>query len=160
MDKEFQSIALIAYNAFSHFDIPAIFTDAKGFLIWCNSSFEKLSEYSLEEIKGKRPGEFLQGPDSDPDNIKVMANAIANHRGFEIEIANYTKSGKKYVTHISCEPVFDDAKKLVGFFSIQPKVTRKNLLEEKKLSESKHLFESIFNNADVAVIIADDDMVV
>lgn len=154
------SISSIAQKAFEHLDSPAIFTDEKGFLVWCNPSFERLSEYKLQEIKGKRPGEFLQGEDSDPEVIKIMSQAIRDQRGFEIEIENYSKSGKKYITQISCEPVFDDTNKLIGFFSIQPRVSRKKIIQEKKIAESKHLLETIIDNAEVAIIIADDDMIV
>ncbi|NRB60330.1 MAG: PAS domain-containing sensor histidine kinase [Winogradskyella sp.] len=153
-------VSEIAKKAFENSDSPSIFTDEYGFIVWCNQAFERISEYTLSEVKGKRPGQILQGSESDPKKVQVMKEAVANARAFELEIDNYTKSGKKYRTQISCEPVFDDSNLHIGFFSIQPTVTRKKLIDQRKLVEATKLLEAIFNNAQVAVIIADDDMIV
>jgi PAS domain S-box-containing protein len=153
-------ISKIAEYAFQNFDSPVIFTDVHGEVIWCNSAFEKLSEYKLDEIKGKTPGFLLQGKDSDREKIKMMANAIKEKLGFETEIVNYSKSGKQYLTQISCEPVFDDFNNHIGFYAIQPRVSRSRLINERLLTEANQLSQSIFDNAEVTIIIADDDMIV
>ena len=89
-------VSEIAKKAFENSDSPSIFTDEYGFIVWCNQAFERISEYTLSEVKGKRPGQILQGSESDPKKVQVMKEAVANARAFELEIDNYTKSGKKY----------------------------------------------------------------
>lgn len=45
----------------SHIEEIIVITDKNGFIIWANEWFTKLTEYSLEEVQGKKPGSFLQG---------------------------------------------------------------------------------------------------
>lgn len=76
---------------------PILFTDADGFLLWANESFLNLTGYTLEEILGQKPGAFLQGPDTDPETVKVMSKALKSQKGFVVEVLNYTKDGKSYM---------------------------------------------------------------
>ena len=50
---------------------------------------------------------FLQGPDSDPETIKAMRQAIANGTSFSGEILNYRKSGTPFWNDLAITPVKD-----------------------------------------------------
>ena len=58
-----------------------IVTDPAGRLIWCNGARQRLSRYSFDEIQGRKPGDFLQGPDSDAKTVAYMAQQLAAKKG-------------------------------------------------------------------------------
>ncbi|NNJ92089.1 MAG: PAS domain-containing protein, partial [Gammaproteobacteria bacterium] len=53
-----------------------IITDASGNIIWVNQSCETLTGYSLQEMKGLKPGSLLQGPDTDPETVRKLGEAV------------------------------------------------------------------------------------
>ncbi|WP_296618281.1 CheR family methyltransferase [Marivirga sp.] len=123
---ELQKLSLIAQQTRN----SVIITDLDGRINYVNDSFLKLTGYSEAYVMGKKPGEFLQGEETNPNTIKKMGKAIANYDGFEVEIVNYSKSGHKYWTNIICEPMFDRDDEIMGFFSIQSEISHKKDYEE------------------------------
>ncbi|TNF56396.1 MAG: PAS domain S-box protein, partial [Gammaproteobacteria bacterium] len=57
-----------------------IITDAEGRAVWVNAGFERITGYSLAEILGCSPGSLLQGPDTDPESVAVIRQAVAEQR--------------------------------------------------------------------------------
>ena len=124
------SLALVA----KYTDNAVIITDAAGFVEWANDGFERISGYKLEEVKGKKPGSFLQGEETNPETIKEMRECIKNRKGFNVEIVNYTKQGEKYWLGIDVRPIYDNAGELVKFIAIERDITaRKEVEAEKEL---------------------------
>lgn len=96
-----------------------IITDVEGKTTFVNRAFEKLTGYQEAEILGKKPGELLQGKESDKVTIRLMSEAIQKKESFSVEIVNYTKQGHKYWMQIYCEPIFNELNEHCGFFSVQ-----------------------------------------
>ena len=121
-------------------DYAIVITDSEGKVEWINDGFEKLSGYSLKEIKGNKPGQLLQGSASDQEKIELMSAAIRNKEKVETEIFNYTKSGKKYWVNIEIKPIFENGV-LIHYISIQKDLTSiRNVQEE--LREARDLAEA------------------
>ena len=116
-------------------DNLVIITDAKGAIEYVNNAFEKLTEYTLEEVEGKKPGSFLQGPETNPENKAAFSRALVKRKAFTQEILNYTRSGKKYWVSISINPVFNNNGKLEKFIAIEQDIT------ERKEGELQREFE-------------------
>lgn len=100
-----------------------IITDATGKIEWVNNAFYKVTGYTLDEVKGKSPGSFLQGKDTNPATVEYMRDKIRNAQPFACEVYNYTKSGKGYWLRINGQPVFDKAGNVVQFFAIEEDIT-------------------------------------
>ena len=114
---------LIAKVALST-DHIVVVTDATGYIEWVNDGFTKLTEYTLEEVKGKKPGDILQGPET--NKIVVEELSLAIKRGVPItkEILNYSKSGREYWLHMNIQPIFDKNEKLSHFMAIEVDLTK------------------------------------
>jgi two-component system CheB/CheR fusion protein len=86
---------------------------------------------------GKKPGDFLQGKETDTKTVKIMHDAIEARRGFEVDVLNYSKSEYKFWTSISCEPLLDKHDEIIGFFSIQNEISHQKEYEDqiKSLNE-------------------------
>lgn len=151
-EEEVKKLSLVAKKTIN----AVIITDAEERIQWINEAFTRMTGYELNEVIGKRPGTFLQGPESNPVIIRYMRRKIKNKQAFEIDIVNYTKSGKKIWTRIQCQPQFDATGKLTSFFSIQTDITTMKEAEEALLT-SEERYRHLFNNNPQSIVLWDID---
>jgi PAS domain S-box-containing protein len=115
-----------------------LITDAEGRVEWINDGFTRITGYTLDEMRGRRPGELLQGAATDPAAVARMHDALVRHEPFEVDVVNYTKAGQAYWIRISCNPLRDASGALQGFMAIQSDITReKNDAERIRASERR-----------------------
>ena len=100
-----------------------IITDSKERIIWVNKMFEEVTGYSMSEIKGKVPGDVLQGEETDPETIREFKEAIEDERSIRKRILNYTKQGKKLWLDITIDPIFNEDGECTNFIAIERNVT-------------------------------------
>jgi len=105
-----------------------LLTDINGRITWINRAFERTTGFALEEAKGHKPGDLLQGPDSDSKTIAFMREKIRRNEAFTTEVLNYTKSGRAYWVRIACQPEREHDGTLRGFTAIESDIT-----EEKQI---------------------------
>lgn len=101
-----------------------LITDAAGRVTWANSAFEKTTGYSLDMAQGRKPGDLLQGPETDPQTVAYMRDCLARQESFTCEVLNYSRDGSPYWMRISCQPDFDAEGELYGYNAIQTDVTQ------------------------------------
>jgi PAS domain S-box-containing protein len=94
-----------------------------GNIEWVNESFSRVMEYSLEEIVGRNPANFLDGPETKPRTIRRIRAAMTRGKGVSTDIVNYSKSGKKYHLSLEIQPVFNDGGLLENFIAIAADIT-------------------------------------
>ncbi|MFK7978608.1 MAG: response regulator [Saprospiraceae bacterium] len=119
VEKELVRLSLVASQSTN----GVIITDIHGRFEWINAGFTKISGWSLDEVRGKKPGEILQGEQTNPATIKKMRDAIKNGEGFDVEILNYNKSGTPYWIQIICNPLIDQNGAHTGFMAIESDVS-------------------------------------
>lgn len=116
--------------------------DSKGQIEWANHGFTALTGYTLGEVIGRKPKDFLHGEKTDPAMVQVMGRALREQQAFEGEVYNYRKSGQGYWVWLSISPVYDEMGGLQGFISIESDVTdRKELLAS--LQQSRELYRAL-----------------
>lgn len=133
-----------------------IITDRNGLVEWVNEGFTRLTGYTLDELRGSKPGEVLQGPDTDRDTIAYIKSALAEQKGFDAELVNYSKDGEPYWIRIQCSPLFDSSGAVEGVIAIQSDVTYELTLKE-QLRKQKTFFESIFQSNINALTVLDEN---
>ncbi|NLQ18719.1 sensor domain-containing diguanylate cyclase [Marinomonas sp. M1K-6] len=113
-----------------------LYTDINKRVVWCNDGFSRLSGYGLDELKGKKPSDVLQGPETSETTIQKLRRQIDKGWPFEADILNYNKSGKKYWVHLDGVPLRGNSGDIYGYIAIQRDVTAKmnRYLELKKLA--------------------------
>lgn len=104
-------------------DNAVIISDADGLIEYVNNGFYRLTGWSLEEVRGKKPGSFLQGEETDPRTVDVIRQKLKNRDAFYDEILNYRKDGSPYWTSLSINPVFNEGQ-LTNFIAVQADITR------------------------------------
>jgi len=114
-----------------HASEMVVLTDVEGLIEWVNEPFIRTSGYTLQEMRGKKPGRLLQGPESDHAAIKMLRHAVHSALPCECIITNYRKSGTPYPVHISLSPVFGKSG-LEGFLAVERDLSEK---EEKRATD-------------------------
>jgi PAS domain S-box-containing protein len=118
-EHELRKLSLIATKSKS----GVIIADSYGRVEWVNDAFSQISGYQLDEIIGKKPKDFLQGPDATPEKRKALSDALSDKKDIEIVIVNHNKKGEAYYNQLEIVSVFDDAGKHVNFIAIQKDIT-------------------------------------
>lgn len=96
-----------------------LITDRHGCVAWLNPAFTRLSGYTLAELRGRKPGHILQGPDTDPESAALLRHAIRQRQPIAVELLNYRKTGEPYMVSITLSPLRDRGGRLTGFTAIE-----------------------------------------
>lgn len=118
-------------------------TDAAGRIEWVNDGFTKLTGYSLEEIIGKKPGDFLIGPETSAETVQRNSELVRNRQPINCEILNYAKSGRKYWIELQTHPIFNSLGEVTKFFSFQIDITDRKLLHEREQRLNEELEKKV-----------------
>ncbi len=120
-ERENRMLALVA--RYTHNAV--VVTDAEGRTQWVNPGFERLTGYSLAEVRGGQPGALLQGPETDPRAVKLMGDRIVNRKPVQVDVINYRKSGQPYWVTLDIQPVMDEAGEVIHFVAIETDITER-----------------------------------
>ena len=91
-------------------------------MVYISNEFSKHTGYSIEESLGKNC-RFLQGPETDKNDIKQIKLALKLKKRITIDILNYKKNGQKFWNRLRIIPIFDKKKKLIFFAGEQNPVS-------------------------------------
>ena len=149
-----KQLAMVA----EHTDNAVIISDEKGEIEWVNKGFERITGYKLVEVKGKKPGSFLQGPDTDPEVIKLMSEKIKAGESFNSEILNYHKSGQAYWLALSIQPVFHEDK-ITHFIAIESDISERKLFDQQRRDAIEELesFKNILDRTLDMIFMFDEE---
>jgi PAS domain S-box-containing protein len=100
-----------------------VVTDAAGLIEWVNPAFEQRTGWKLEEIRGRKPGEFLQSNRTDQNTIQRISKAIRSAEPIQEELLNRSKYGEEYWVSKDIQPLFGEGGQIEGFISVQTDIT-------------------------------------
>ncbi len=124
-----------------------IISDHHGRIEWVNDSFSKSTGYTIDEVLGKKPKDFLQRTNSDSIAQKKLSEALSKKESVEVKIVNFTKNGLPYDNLIEIIPVFDDNGKHINFISLQKDITTETMFQDEilRINSRYELITSISN---------------
>jgi PAS domain S-box-containing protein len=85
-----------------------VVTDPAGLVRWINPAFTMMCGYTLDELRGKKPGGLLQGEKTDRGAAVRMSEAVHEGSPCHEQIVNYRKDGSPYWVDITITPILDD----------------------------------------------------
>ncbi|MBC7863015.1 MAG: PAS domain S-box protein, partial [Bacteroidia bacterium] len=124
-EEEINKLSIIARETVN----AVIITNPEGEIVWVNEAFTNITEFEFDEVTGKKPGDFLQGEETNLAVVRFIRNELKKVKAFECDIINYSKSGKKYWMRIQSQPQFDETGKLKYFFAIETDITKEKEAE-------------------------------
>lgn len=100
-----------------------VVSDVEGRIEWVNPAFEAISGWTLDEVRGRAPGDFLYCDRTDPDTVARIDDAIKSREAIDIEILNRSRSGTDFWLKIQIAPRFDGKGRHLGFIAVETDVT-------------------------------------
>jgi PAS domain S-box-containing protein len=111
-------------------------------LLYVNPSFSRITGYALYEVIDRNP-RFLQGPDTDPNALRKIAEGLAARVPVTVELLNYRKDGTPFWNELTVAPLIRNGQ-VIAYIGVQRDVTEKRFLqrqtqERQKLEALGHL---------------------
>ncbi len=140
-EAEARKLALVASRTAN----AVIITDADWRIEWVNDSFLRFFGYRFDEIKSRRPGDVLHGPQTNEAAVAAIDAACARGEPYRGEMLNYTKLGDPRWVELDIQPIKDDAGRVQGYMALQLDITERKQIQEslaRKEAEFRFIFES------------------
>ena len=146
--KEKTRLSMIAARTIN----AVIISDAEDRIVWVNDSFERLTGYTLAEVKGRTAAAVLRGPETDAHAAEYARQQVEQRSPFHVELLNYTKGGKRVWITIEAHPLTGTDGGHDGYMAIVTDITARRQWERRShlaYSVTKILAES--TDVDVAL---------
>jgi PAS domain S-box-containing protein len=150
MAHEFEYLARVARYTTD----AVIITDAQGLITWVNEAYTRLSGFSLEESRGRKPGQLLQSELTDPATVEQLSRELKARRPCRVEIQNRHKRGNDYWLDLEIQPLLDEDGALTGFMAVERDITERINREkalQRALRENEQLMRAIDEYAIVSI---------
>ncbi|KAL5214493.1 hypothetical protein ABZP36_003645 [Zizania latifolia] len=92
-------------------------------IIYASEGFFTMTGYSPKEVVG-RNCRFLQGPETDINEVAKIRDAVKAGRSFCGRLLNYRKDGIPFWNLLTVTPIRDDSGKVIKFIGMQVEVSK------------------------------------
>jgi PAS domain S-box-containing protein len=117
--------------------VSIIITDTSGKIEYVNPGFQRISGYSLEEVKGQTP-RFLKSGYHPPEFYKYLWSTILSGKDWSGELRNKRKNGELYWINAVISPVLNSRGEVTNFVSIREDITgRKKMVQDLVAAKEK-----------------------
>ena len=146
---ELRKMAIVAKGSSNAIAI----TNRNGEIEWTNEAFIQLFEFSSDELKGKLPGHFLAGNETNGNTLAQITHAIDKQQPIWVDIVNYSKSQRKFWIKLRIQPFFNAKYVLEKFIFIYIDVTKEKDNENELIRRNLFYSKMMSNIGDVIVIL-------
>lgn len=129
-DNVLQSELLLLKSAVARIDDIVLITDSSTgpeggpVVVYVNEAFERLTGYTADEIVGKTP-RILQGPDTDPEELRRISLALDAGEAVRAELVNYRKSGSEFWLELEIAPLVNSEGAVTHFVAIERDISER-----------------------------------
>ncbi|KAJ0010704.1 hypothetical protein Pint_33955 [Pistacia integerrima] len=92
-------------------------------IMYASSGFFSMTGYSSKEVIG-RNCRFLQGPETDGNEVAKIRDAVKNGTSYCGRLLNYKKDGTPFWNLLTVTPIKDDSGKAIKFIGMQVEVSK------------------------------------
>nr|AML76696.1 putative LOV domain-containing protein [Azolla sp. BC-2016] len=92
-------------------------------ILYASAGFFKMTGYSSKEVIG-RNCRFMQGPDTDPEDVAKIREAVAQGKNYCGRLLNYKKDGTAFWNLLTIAPIKDEDGKVLKFIGMQVEVSK------------------------------------
>ena len=143
---ELENLSLVAYKSLN----GVVILDGDYNVSWINQALEKMTGYSLVDLKGRKPSDVIKVAQEFKDQAMATRQMLS---GFSVEIPHYKKDGTLIWLNIDSTPIYDSQGKLLK----QVETVRDITIQKTQEIELKKL-SLIANYTAHSVIITDNNM--
>lgn len=87
-------------------------------VVYVNAAFEAVTGYSRDSAIG-RNCRFLQGEETDPNELARLRTAIIEEREISVDLMNYRADGSSFINRLMISPLKNDAGEVEFFMGVQ-----------------------------------------
>jgi len=110
-----------------------VINDANNLVTWVNAAFEKITGFTLEDVKGKRLGDLIIGPKTDMELLDEVRRLTAKRQSFTIDMLAYRKDKREIWLSVYNTVVLDEEGNVDSEIEIIIDITDKKKAEEELL---------------------------
>lgn len=129
-----------------------VISDANNHVTWVNDAFEKITGYTINDLKGKRLGDLIVGPKTDLELLERARVLIKQNRSFTVDLLAYRKDKQPIWLSIYNTVVLNDHGKVDMEVEIIIDIT-----EKKKAEEELQVLSLVASKTNTGVNISDAD---
>ncbi|WP_461450092.1 PAS domain S-box protein [Mucilaginibacter sp.] len=122
---ELEQLALVASKVYN----GVVISNAADEVVWTNDAFEKITGYSINDVKDKTLRTLLKGR-SNPETEKRLDKAIANKESYQADLLINRKDGKDIWISVINSVIYNDAGKVDKFIRIIIDITSRKAAEK------------------------------
>ncbi|SHK29728.1 PAS domain S-box protein [Rhodothermus profundi] len=100
-----------------------VITDPERRVQWLNEGFTRLTGYTLKDVYGRRPMEFLAGPQTDQKTLETIEQCLREGLPVHTRIYFYRKDGTGFWDELRIEPLRDAEGRLIGLMGLNHDIT-------------------------------------
>lgn len=104
-------------------------------ILYTNPAFTQITGYPFEDVEG-RSCRFLQGIDTQPEQVEALHYALKHGKDISLTIRNYRKDGRAFWNNLFISPVRDNLGHITHFIGIL------NDISERKHQENQLAFHA------------------
>jgi PAS domain S-box-containing protein len=127
-------------------------------MVYANERFCELTGYTESDVFG-RNCRFMQGPETDPESVAEIRDAIDNEESVSTVLRNYRKDGTIFWNHVRITPIRDENGEVSNWVGFQEDVTE-CIEREQKTEELEQLatkfetqYRTLFEEAPVMTVL-------
>ncbi|CAK9231174.1 unnamed protein product [Sphagnum troendelagicum] len=111
-------------------------------ILYASAGFFNMTGYTPQEVIGHNC-RFLQGPETDPEDVRKIREALQMGRNFCGRLLNYKKNGSAFWNLLTITPIKDDDGKVLKFIGMQVEVSKHTEGKKEKALRPNGLPESL-----------------
>jgi len=134
-NEELQELSLVASETVN----SVIITDKDGNIEWVNDGFTRLTEYSSQEVTGRKPVDFLYGQKSDQETVNAIENREFVSNNFSTEVIKYKKNGEVVWVQENVTRIIDEEENTTKYIFIESDISERKKSEEKMAEYLRNL---------------------
>lgn len=87
-----------------------------------NAAFFEMCGYTIDDVRGRKPSEVLQGPETDKAAVERIRGALRANEPCTETLINYHRDGSRYRVRLSITPILDDSGQPLWFVAKERKL--------------------------------------
>nr|AHZ63872.1 phototropin [Pilularia globulifera] len=111
-------------------------------ILYASAGFFKMTGYSSKEVIG-RNCRFLQGTDTDPEDVAKIRESLAEGKNYCGRLLNYKKDGTAFWNLLTIAPIKDENGNILKFIGMQVEVSKHTEGHKDKALRPNGLSESL-----------------
>nr|AML77852.1 putative LOV domain-containing protein [Allamanda cathartica] len=144
-EKGFPRVSEDLKDALSAFQQTFVVSDATKPdypILYASAGFFKMTGYTSREVVG-RNCRFLQGADTDPEDVARIREALQRGNNYCGRLLNYKKDGTPFWNLLTIAPIKDEHGKVLKFIGMQVEVSKHTEGTKEKMLRPNGLPESL-----------------